>query len=866
MYLVEREEFLASLQSDLRRAGRGEGCCVMLAGEAGMGKTSVVRQFCAANGNEHTILQGTCDALFTPRPLAPLYDIAWQLRPDLWPQAGDTPDRAAFFSSIFRELSKQKQTTIIVFEDVHWADEATLDFVKFLGRRISQLSCLFILTYRDNEIYPGHPLRNVLGQLPVHSLTRLTLTPLTRPAVEKLAAERGYSGEDVYSISGGNPFYVNEILAGYSEGVPDNIKDSILSVYNQQTEKTKRVWEILSVLPTGFELKYLEKMEPSYIGGIEHSISSKILILNAGIIFFKHELYRRTIEASLSPFVRIALNKRVLALFRENFEQNGEIERIIHHAKNANEYEWVTHYAPIAARHAASVGAHTEARRLYLSAIEYYQGDNKDLLLQFYECYAYECYLTNKHKEAIIYTVRALNIWKEKNDREHMGNAMQFLSRLWWFEGNRKQAESYGNQAVEVLEPEPSSKAKAMAFNNMSILKSTLDQSDECLFWGEKATAIAQDIEDKETYAHAMAIMGSMLMMDRSSMQQGIELLQKSLKIALENGYHELVARAYTSIGTDGVTIKEYQLAKTALAAGILYCEERDLDSQKVYMLASQARLNLETGSWDEAHHIAGSLLKIEDLFPIAKIGALTVLATIKLRRGEQDALQLLVDARTLAFETMELQRIIPVYLAFLEYEWLTGKGHIQPAALSEAIGAMTQLKVFSKKSRFYFWLSKTGKDHLAVNENPEEKDDQVGKLSVVNDVEVWAKWGCPYEHALALFEGDNIDKKKALTLLQALGAAAVCEKIKQDMRATGIKSIPRGARQSTLSNQAHLTLRELDVLKLLKESLQNKEIGDRLFISAKTVDHHISSILFKLQVSSRAKAVQQALQSGILK
>ena len=206
MYLVEREEFLASLQSDLRRAGCGEGCCVMLAGEAGMGKTSVVRQFCAANGNEHTILQGTCDALFTPRPLAPLYDIAWQLRPDLWPQAGDTPDRAAFFSSIFRELSKQKQTTIIVFEDVHWADEATLDFVKFLGRRISQLSCLFILTYRDNEIYPGHPLRNVLGQLPVHSLTRLTLTPLTRPAVEKLAAERGYSGEDVYSISGGNHF------------------------------------------------------------------------------------------------------------------------------------------------------------------------------------------------------------------------------------------------------------------------------------------------------------------------------------------------------------------------------------------------------------------------------------------------------------------------------------------------------------------------------------------------------------------------------------------------------------------------------------------------------------------------------------
>src|SRR4029077_21142161 len=136
----------------------------------------------------------------------------------------------------------------------------------------TQLNCLFILTYRDNEIHSRHPLRNVLGQLNPDSFTRLQLPPLSKTAVEKMAEEKGYKGEDVYSISGGNPFYVNEILASYSLGVPDNIKDSILSVYNRQEANTKKVWELLSVIPTNFEVKYLEKLEPLYATDLDRCL------------------------------------------------------------------------------------------------------------------------------------------------------------------------------------------------------------------------------------------------------------------------------------------------------------------------------------------------------------------------------------------------------------------------------------------------------------------------------------------------------------------------------------------------------------------------------------------------------------------
>jgi len=262
MELIERAAFLTILQSKFDNIAEGEGHCVFVTGEAGIGKTSLVKTFCKELKTKCNIYKGTCDALFTPRPLAPLYDILLQMGHDLPESSSDITDRTAFFTKFFHDLINRKEASLIVFEDIHWADEATLDFIKFLGRRITQLQCLFILTYRDNEIHAHHPLRHVLGHLNPGSFTRIQLLPLSKEAVEKMAGEKGYNGENVYTISGGNPFYVTEILASYSPGIPDNIKDSILSVYNRLSDTIKHVWEILSVLPTGFSINYLEKMEP----------------------------------------------------------------------------------------------------------------------------------------------------------------------------------------------------------------------------------------------------------------------------------------------------------------------------------------------------------------------------------------------------------------------------------------------------------------------------------------------------------------------------------------------------------------------------------------------------------------------------
>jgi ATP/maltotriose-dependent transcriptional regulator MalT len=866
MELIERDECLETLQSKFENLSTGEGHCIFISGEAGIGKTSLVKSFTKKKKAYANIYIGSCDALFAPRPLAPLYDVLLQLENGVPQLNNAAEDRTAFFTHIFRLLKEQEKPSLLIFEDIHWADEATLDFIKFFARRISYLRCLFILTYRDNEITPEHPLKNVIGQLNPDTFSRISLSPLSRQAVDTLARERGYNGEDVYSISGGNPFYVTEILASYSQGIPDNIRDSVLSAYNRLEDNTKCLWATLSVLPTAFEVVYLEKMEPAYATAVHNCLYLNILIIENGKISFKHELFRRTIEASLSPLVRVDIHKKILGMFQESFENKGEIERIIHHAKNANDYDRVVHYAPIAAKEAANVGAHREASKLYLTAIEFYQGRDMDVLIPLYEAYAYECYLTYQVNEAIIYASRSLESWKEKKDSEKIGDCLRFLSRLWWLAGNRAKAEYFGEQAIQVFLDKPASKAKAMVFSNLSQLKMLYHEPVQCIFWGEKAIEMANSLDDEETLAHALNNVGTARMWTQASKREGIELLQQSLQIALKNSYHEHAARAYTNLGSNCILIKDFTCAEHAIEEGIRYCEERDLDSWKTYMLGWKARLKMDTGDWKEAEQIAGDIIKNDDHAPYVKVGALSVLGTIKMRKGLfEEAFPLLLEAQAKGLETLELQRIIPALSALLEYEWITGKKIVEQTTIDIANGMLKDLVIYYEYNELSFWLRKARNQLSGVQEIDDMYDTSTPEKSV-KLAERWERCGCPYEQAVALFESGEEDKRKAIAIVQSIGADAVYEKMKFEMRSAGIKSIPRGIRKTTQSNPALLTDRELDVLQLLGEGLQNKEIAARLFISAKTVDHHISSILYKLEVKSRTKAVHEAARMGILK
>ncbi|MEO6358399.1 MAG: LuxR C-terminal-related transcriptional regulator [Ferruginibacter sp.] len=598
---------------------------------------------------------------------------------------------------------------------------------------------------------------------------------------------------------------------------------------------------------------------------MDHCFAMNVIIVQNNKIVFKHELYRRTLEESLSPFKRIALNKMILELFLGSFEKKGEIERIVHYAKNANENNLVVKYAPLAAKQAAAVGAHIEAARLFLSAIEYYQGNDNDTFIQFYESYSYQCFLTNQLKDAIIYAEKSLKLLKEKRDVGKISSCMHLLSWYWWFEGNGTTAEFYATQAIELLADQPSSITTAMAFAHLGRLKMLSDQQEECLFWSEKAKLLAEEAGNEAVLCYVLNSMGAMRSKNLSTRKNGLDMLHQSLEIALKNNDEENIGHAWANLGVDVVVMKDFQVAKKILDEGIQFCEERDLGLGVKYLLTYQTRLALDTGNCKEALSSANSFIKAENWPPVSKIGALVVVATVRMRCGADDVVPLLTEAKDKAFETLEPQRMLPVMSAMLEYEWITGKEIIEKMDLDLVVELVKQRGNIYDNSAFAYWLAKARNQKADL---PEHYEGYLvnNQMQAQKAAALWKALGCPYEQALALFEGSTDDKRDALSILQQLGADAVFEKAKLNMRAAGIKKIPRGLRESTKTNPAQLTNRELDVLQLLQKAVQNKEIAETLFISPKTVDHHISSILFKLDVNSRSKAVTEAVRLGIVK
>src|SRR5262245_23410408 len=168
--LLERESSLACLRECAAQA-RTDGRLVLISGEAGVGKSALVEQL-RLDLPDARWWWGACDGLFTPRPLGPLFDLAEQLGGELADRCRARADRDVLFRAVLRQISSPGTLDVVVFEDIHWADDATLDLLRYLGRRVRESAVLLIATYRDDSLAVGDPLRVVLGDLAAQSCTR----------------------------------------------------------------------------------------------------------------------------------------------------------------------------------------------------------------------------------------------------------------------------------------------------------------------------------------------------------------------------------------------------------------------------------------------------------------------------------------------------------------------------------------------------------------------------------------------------------------------------------------------------------------------------------------------------------------------
>ncbi len=861
MELLERDKYLDVLENLFFELSNGNGFVVLISGEAGIGKTTLVENFAKIINSRARTLWGTCDALFAPRPLGPLYDIAAQLKNDLINLLNSHSERSVIFSRFLSNVQESKLPNIIVIEDVHWADELTFDLIKYLGRRANKINSILIITYRDDEIGSEHPLRFVLGDIPSQNLVRIKLPVLSENTVDELADVHGL--KNLFKITGGNPFLISEMISNKDEGIPSSIKDSILARMSRLSRSARELIEFISIIPTSTELWLINKAFPNNSKFLDECNDSGIIYYENNKVSFKHELTRLAVEESLSLSKKQLLNEKVFQIFLKQEKINNYLARIIHHAEQSHNKEGIIKYAPIAAKQASKLGAHLLAAKHYKNVLRFADELSIQDQLDFYESKSYECYLNGKVKEGIEDGEIVLKLLQKFPDPIREGENYRRISRMLWYDCNDKKAEQYVDNAIEILEKLPPGKELAMAYSNKSQTYMLREETELAIIWGEKAVKLARKMKDKDIEAHALNNIGSakMLVDDFT----GEEYLKKSLQISFKNNFIEQTTRAYINLGCVLLQKRELKKANEYFTAGAEYCSDKDLHTLTLCMLAHHANVKLYLGEWDSAVEFANSVFQNEYIPEANKNIPLFIIGIIRARRNDPGAMNLLTEANRLSLSLGEMDKIVTIKGATAEAYWLQNK-------LNEIADEIESLyfKIQYTRNPWYigalaYWLWKNDKLKKVpkIIANPY-------LLQIKGDwksaAKLWEKLECPYEKALALSEGDEHAMKEAIEIFNRLGASATSQLIKQKMRESGIKSIPKGPRKTTKANPNGLTVRQVEVLNLVGKGLSNQEIGNKLYISAKTVDHHISAIFSKLDIHSRIEAAEFVRSNGINK
>ena len=861
MELLERADELAALDAALSTASAGRGSVVLVSGEAGIGKTRLVTEWANRIADGARVVWGACDDLVTPVVLGPFRDIASELRHGLDDSLAHEPTHpATAYAAMLDALSAGLRPTVAVVEDVHWADAASLDLLKFLGRRITRRPVVVIATYRDDEVGPDHPLRLVIGDIPSDAVHRIPLTPLSEAAVARLAGGTDRPAAEVYELTRGNPFLVTEFLATPGTDVPATIRDAVFARLGRLTPEARTIVEMASVVPGRCERWLLGEGGPALRAAIAECRGQGLLEVGPDTVWFRHELTRRAVADALDPALARDLHRRVASLLAD---RDADPARIVHHADRGGDVDALITFGPLAARLARAAAAHREAYAHYSRLwphLERVPPPERAVLLSEFTA---ECYYVDDQSTAIEAAEQALELYRRLGDRRGEGAMLRWISRVHWWTGDRGAALTAGTEAVAVLETLPATPELAMAYSNLAQVHMLAHEAEPAKRWASRAIETARQVADKAAESHALNNLGSTLV--RAGDEAGWGLLRESLDLALGAQLDEHAARAFSNLAWTVLDIRDYAEASRLLERGVAFTTDREIHGDLYYMRAERARLAFETGRWTDAEREATWVLERPKAPGITTLPALITIARVKVRRGDPDAADLLADTHAQAAATGELQRIGPVAVGMAELAWLRDDQPGVEAAIDPVYRRAAESPQPWVSDEFAFWKWRGG----APRESLFELAAAPYRLQIAGDWEAaaaaWADVGCPYEEAEALADGGSPEAMlAALEIFDTLGAAPAAARIRRRLRDAGVAGVPRGPRATTRANPGGLTARQVEVLRLVAEGLTNVEIAARLFVSPKTVDHHVSALLGKLNASSRTEAVAAARRIGV--
>jgi len=810
--LLEREELLLQLESLAAEDGR----LVFVGGEAGVGKTALVRAFAERVGG---VRRGSCENLVAPTPLGPFLDLG--LEPE-------EPRRVAAAALALAEP--------IVLEDVHWADAASLDVLRVLGRRIDGSGATVLATYRDDEVAGDHPLRVVLGELAsAPGVRRLVVPPLSLDGVRALAEPAGRDAEALYRLTRGNAFFVTEILAAGGDELPETVRDAVLARAALLARPARRLLDAIAVLPLRAEVWLLEQIVPKELEHLDECLDSGTIRADRDAVAFRHELARLAVEDALSPHRRRELHASILAVL----ETRGDLSRLAHHAEEAGDGDAVLRYAPAAARAAAAARSHREAAAQYERTLRFADGLPAAERVALLRGAAQELHMTGRHEQAVDAYVVAIEHCRELGDTLQEGDLFARLPTMYISLGRNAEAEAASSRAIGLLETLPPGPELTSAYAMQASLRMLNRDNAEGVVWGERALAAAERLADEEGRSFALNMIGTSQLM-AGEIDRGVESLLRSLELARAIDSEVRINSALGMLGSGLGEMYELERSERYLEQQIAYGEEREF--YVGYALAWLACVKLYRGRWDEVAPLAQ--IAVAGANQISQITGSIALGRLRARRGDPGVWEVLDEALELSEPGGHLQRLGHVHAARAEAAWLSGDPE---RAVEEARGAYPL--ALEKRHLWFagelaYWQWKAG----ALDEVPDWIAEPY-RLQLAGDAhaaaDAWRERLCPYEAARTLADAGD---EAALEELDRLGALPAATELR---RRLGL----RGPRESTRVNPAGLTARELEVLALVADGLQNREIAERLVLSARTVDHHVSAVLRKLAARNRAEA-----------
>jgi len=683
--LIGREAELAALAGFLDDAAEGQGRLVLIAGEAGLGKSALMKRFLEAARERATVLLGECTEIEARRPFGPVADAfesaAFALPRELsaigpGAMAQVEQDRYEVHASFARELRARAaaRPVVLVIEDVHWADHGTLELLQYLPRQIKKSPVLVIGTYRTDELHRRHPLNDTLAELERGRMTsEIRLAPLdedgtARLIMSALGLDRAPTTEfrkAIHERCGGNPFFTEEVLRAviqrgdltYSDGswrrtrsiaqleLPRTISAAVDQRLRQLSARSLEILRIAGLIGSRFTADLLALVsaaeESELLIALREAVGAQLIVEDQSgreeTYRFRHALTREAIVSELLGRERRALHQRIATALesRSGATADRDVEELAYHFDEAGDIPRTIAYRRRAAAIAWRAFAFARAREHLDRVIELAPPEHPDLPDLFLEL-SRAASQANDTRAALAASEGGIAAAQERGATEQLGDLLVEDSRTAFYHGDEQRRDESLRRALAVLEPHGESPALARALALRAFL-ALVDTDPQAAAMGRVAIDVARRVNDQDSLVRALNYTGSAL-----GTPEGVDMLRESFRLADEARYIE---RAYSALSNLDLILyaadEPYATVEAVRKEKLEYGRRHGLRGTGS-IAPDEITDGLRSGDWDHALRIIddsrGTSL-------IAAVGALQEALILTAREGPEAGVPLLRES-----------------------------------------------------------------------------------------------------------------------------------------------------------------------------------------------------------------------------